>query len=532
MEINFCEYLINIGLINKESFSNLILDYHKKSSNKNFVENMTQILSKFFENVSKEEKNFMSSNLVINYLQYLAHQKIYKLKILYMILKEKIMKIKIKYLFKWKLYSYFNKESNNQSMECFESINNPIKKINKKINRKRNANKELENHISTKINEDRMKNLLNKSKKKKVKNISLSQNESTLKKFDSTKETMNKKNNNKNLNERPSSPSDKEQNELKECTFSPKINEYYKIKNKNKPNNSKNKMIFDIFYKLHRDDIIYKNKIQLSKEKYEQKLKEENTFRPRLNNNSLNNRYLTKSNKSFTERQKMFLEKREKKTEKIKKSLEDNCSKLCSFMPEININNNSLNKSKLKNELNTDIVISDKICDFYTSRTGEGVISTERSPFLRLYEESKNRNERKIQREKYFNNYINSMANISCKKENNINYDKINELYLYEKKNDIIKKTKRKVENEEGSTFRPEIYINNTIKNVTSNFYERNKKFINDKKTFIENSIKERDKLYNKNNNSFKDIKNNFSKEEKKEIIKNIVQRLANEGGG
>ena len=97
MEINFCEYLINIGLINKESFSNLILDYHKKSSNKNFVENMTQILSKFFENVSKEEKNFMSSNLVINYLQYLAHQKIYKLKILYMILKEKIMKIKIKY---------------------------------------------------------------------------------------------------------------------------------------------------------------------------------------------------------------------------------------------------------------------------------------------------------------------------------------------------------------------------------------------------------------------------------------------------
>ena len=75
-------------------------------------------------------------------------------------------------------------------------------------------------------------------------------------------------------------------------------------------------MIFDIFYKLHRDDIIYKNKIQLSKEKYEQKLKEENTFRPRLNNNSLNNRYLTKSNKSFTERQKMFLEKRENKTNK------------------------------------------------------------------------------------------------------------------------------------------------------------------------------------------------------------------------
>ena len=96
-----------------------------------------------------------------------------------------------------------------------------------------------------------------------------------------------------------------------------------------------------------------------------------------------------------------------------------------------------------------------------------------------------------------------------------------------------MKKTKKKVENEEGSTFKPEIYINNTFKNVMSNFYERNEKFVKDKKNFIKSSLKERDKLlYNKNNNSIKDIKNKFSKEEKNEIIKNIVKRLAYEGGG
>ena len=78
------------------------------------------------------------------------------------------------------------------------------------------------------------------------------------------------------------------------------------------------------------------------------------------------------------------------------------------------------------------------------------------------------------------------MANISCKKEiNDVNYDKLNELYLYNKKNEIIKKTKQKVENEEGSTFKPDIYINNLSKNITSDFYERNKKFIKDNEDYL-----------------------------------------------
>ena len=115
------------------------------------------------------------------------------------------------------------------------------------------------------------------------------------------------------------------------------------------------------------------------------------------------------------------------------------------------------------------------------------------------------------------------MANISFKKEvKDVNYEKLNELYLYDKRYEIIKKTRQKVENEEGSTFKPDIYINNTSKNITSDFYERNEKFIKDKQDFIEKSIKERDKLFNNNIDK-------YSREEKDEIIKNIVKRLSNE---
>ena len=69
------------------------------------------------------------------------------------------------------------------------------------------------------------------------------------------------------------------------------------------------------------------------------------------------------------------------------------------------------------------------------------------------------------------------MANISCKKENKVDYEKINELYLYQKKKEIMEKTKKKVEEEEGSTFKPDIYINECGNNINSDFFERTKNF-------------------------------------------------------
>jgi len=542
MEINFFEYLINIGLINKESFSNFVLDYHKKFSKKNFTENMEDLLSNFFENLSKEEKSYMSVNLVKNYLEYLNKQKLDKLKTIYQILKEKLFFKKLKYFFYLKLIPFMNKKKKIKTVAKYEKITNSIPKMKNKIKRNRNTPNGLDNFVTMKINTNRKREKINinKSSQKKTKNISSLQNESTTKKYDSTKESINpsKKINNKNNNEIPSSATLKEQQELKECTFSPKINAYTKIGNNNlkkeikekKPNTKK---LFEVFNKLHNDNLIYQNKIKYNQEKYEKRFKEENTFRPKINSNNSFSKKLNKSNKTFDERQQIYLEKKEKNTEKIKQELDDNYSKLCSFIPEVNTINTTFNKSKIiKNESNTELKNSDVIKDYFSSRTGETLTSKNKSPFVRLYEESKNRNLRQKTREKEYKEHLNEMANISCKKEiNYVDYDKLNELYLYDKKNDIIRKTKQKVENEEGTTFKPDIYFNKSSKNIKSGFYERNEKFIKDKQNFIECSMKERDKLFN--NNTFKDNINldNFSKEEKNEIINNIVKRLAYECG-
>ena len=541
MEINFFEYLINIGLINKESFSNFVLDYRKKFSKKNFVENMEDLLSNFFENLSKEEKSYMSVNLVKNYLDYLNNKKFDKLKKIYQILKEKLFFQKLKYFFYLKISS-FRKKEKIKTVANYQKINKSIPKVNNRIKRNRNTPNELDNFVTMKINTSRKRgtNNIDKSSKNKIKNISSSQNDSTTKKYDSTKESINpnKKNNNKNINEIPSSSTLKEQQELKECTFSPKINTYTKIK-KNiqkkeiKENKSNTKRLFEVFNKLHNDNLIYQNKIKYNQEKYEKRFKEENTFHPKINNNNSFSKKLNKSNKTFDERQQIYLEKKEKNTEKMKQELDDNCSKLCSFIPEVNTINNTFNKSKIiKNESNTELKNSDIIIDYYSSRTGETLSSKNKSPFLRLYEESKNRNIRKKNREKEYKNRLNEMANISCKKEiNNVDYEKLKELYLYDKKNDIIRKTRQKVENEEGTTFKPDIYFNKSSKNIKSGFYERNEKFIKDKQNFIECSIKERDKLFNNNIKKENINLDNFSKEEKNEIINNIVKRLAYECG-
>ena len=541
MEINFFEYLINIGLINKESFSNFVLDYRKKFSKKNFLENMEDLLSNFFENLSKEEKSYMSVNLVKNYLDYLNNKKFDKLKKIYQILKEKLFFQKLKYFFYLKISS-FRKKEKNKTVANYQKINKSIPKVNNRIKRNRNTPNELDNFITMKINTCRKRGTINidKSSKNKIKNISSSQNDSTTKKYDSTKESINpsKKNNKKNINEIPSSSTLKEQQELKECTFSPKINTYTKIKKNTqkkeiKENKSNTKRLFEVFNKLHNDNLIYQNKIKYNQEKYEKRFKEENTFHPKINNNNSFSKKLNKSNKTFDERQQIYLEKKEKNNEKMKQELDDNCSKLCSFIPEVNTIINTFNKSKIiKNESNTELKNSDIIIDYYSSRTGETLSSKNKSPFLRLYEESKNRNIRKKNREKEYKNRLNEMANISCKKEiNNVDYEKLKELYLYDKKNDIIRKTRQKVENEEGTTFKPDIYFNKSSKNIKSSFYERNEKFIKDKQNFIECSIKERDKLFNKNIKKENINLDNFSKEEKNEIINNIVKRLAYDCG-
>ena len=72
-----------------------------------------------------------------------------------------------------------------------------------------------------------------------------------------------------------------------------------------------------------------------------------------------------------------------------------------------------------------------------------------------------------------------------------------------------MEKNKKKVEEEERSAFKPDIYIKECGKNINSDSFERNEKSLKEKKNFIELSIKEQNKVFTKN-------KNKYSKKEKK----------------
>ena len=140
----------------------------------------------------------------------------------------------------------------------------------------------------------------------------------------------------------------------------------------NNYNSEGTKKKFDgIFDKLNNYDIIYKNRKKINLEKYEEQLKKQNTFRPRLYNNSSIKIY-TQNNKSFNERQQNFLDKKEKNSENVKKLIEEKFSELCSFVPAINI---SLSTSKNSGILK----------EFYTNQNGRDLQPDKSpSPFLRL----------------------------------------------------------------------------------------------------------------------------------------------------
>ena len=542
MEVDFCENLINIGFINKESFSNIILDYHKNYSNNNFATNMTNTLSNYINNLSNEEKSYMSANLVSNYINNINNKKIKALKLIFSLYKGKTLYTKLKYLYRWKINSinnnynnYINIKENDESLKAIKTIKsnkNGFKRSNKRINQNEiNASQDKMDSLPMKINNtrnnkctDKYKIIFNNCDKKKKHKISY--NESSIRKFESTKENSIKKSN-KN-SELQTSLALKEQKELMECTFSPRINKYprkakstgktdkkYSTQNNEEKNYHSNKKdLLEIFNKLHNNKSFYRDRIKKQEEILEKKFREENTFRPKLYK-SCNKRYSKNNNLTFNERQKNFLEKKEINSEKIQKIMDDNYTMVCSFMPEVNI---SMKKYK---EFNENIMLrnpsSFSLQEFHSNPSPNIRTNNYSSPFNRLYEDSKNRTIRQDQRRKDYINYLDEMANLTCKKDNSVDYNKINELYLYEQKRDIINKTKKKVEEEEGISFRPNIYINELGKNIYSDFYERNEKFLKDRQNFIDNSIKIQKKSLNKDK---------FSKEQKKEIVKNIVERL------
>ena len=301
---------------------------------------------------------------------------------------------------------------------------------------------------------------------------------------------------------------EKEMKELEECFFRPKINKPKKLlRNINsfnsfnsfqKLNNLSltNKRIKESrFEKLYNDKEKYKLSKELKSIELENIASSKVTFFPVIKNKitKLNN-----SDENFFERQEKFLQNKQKHSAEIKKNVDIKYENICSFNPKI---------SNYKF-----IPISNK------EKSNKNI-------FIRLYQDSKKRLDSQAQLEMEKMNKIVDLSNI-LNPDKNFDIYTINRLYENKEKQNVIIKTKEKVEKEEGITFKPNIMKNCFFKNINANFFKRNK---------IMNNINHRSNNYEEENKkqqeSFikKYSKNEYTKEQRKKIINNIINRLYND---
>ena len=307
-----------------------------------------------------------------------------------------------------------------------------------------------------------------------------------------------------NQNKLLSSVESKELEDLKECTFKPKINLSSPKPNKNiseMRNKSKEKeSLISIFDKLYKDE--EKNKLakELRTIDREYNLGKTFSFTPNLNK-KFKTIYKYQDHKNFAERQREYKEKLDRKKLDIKFQIESRNDLLCSFNPKITNEKGEYYKPKKK---------------------GKEKEKISKSVFKRLYSDVKARQNMKEQREKENNDRLEEMANYLTLNKKVDDSDLIERLYE-DKKDDIINKTREKVEKEEGITFQPDIGDNEYYQNIGSNFLERNDMWINKRKNFIEEeNAKQIENLRNCGNKKNK----KYTSEEREEIINNIIERL------
>ena len=505
MENNFCDFLINIGLIDLKTSKNLKQINHEiinAKSEHNFSDCFFISLMHFFNNLTINQKKYMCFNLPLRFLLNIEKEKKQKmgLIILKKELKEKLYKLK--YLCAW-IRNIKNQKKVISKQQSGGSLINFKISFDEFINRK----KKSENKLNYKNNNINI-NLSSSTNNNTINNLKMKKNNSS--KFNNY--YINKANDIINSKELLTTSDKLELLQLNECTFKPSIN----TTNNSFRNTKINIDIQSTFDKLYKDSEKYRIKKNLKAMEYEHIINKDLTFKPNLcqTPKSISNLKFEK----FEIRQQNFINNKKNNTNKLKKNIERNAERKCSFSPKINkiidFTGISLNDNNITSEENKNINTNNN-CDSYYSISTVKTIPVH----VRLYDDSKRRNSSYIQKEKEYKNLIDEMASRTSKRFSKINYDKLNNLYENKEKKLILEKTKRKVEEEEGITFKPDINLNNKYtKRIFNNFYERNK---NNKKNIIFKNYEKFD------GDTKKEQK--FTEDEKKEIVKNIVKRLYNE---
>ena len=388
-------------------------------------------------------------------------------------------------------YSLYNNENNIKSIDGgeketnFENFKNNLleNKGYHLFNQKINNNQKNKNKIKTKLKAAHFEYLGNLSKSKK----------------------------NHKLIPEKTTEYIKEQEELKNnCTFKPKINKY------KTPKQSIKKIKYNINEKLYLDNQIRMAKRTTEVLSRDNKISKENTFQPTFVSSSVK-----KLKKNFSLRLYNFSQLKEEKMSKIINSIEKDYNSICTFSPKLNL---SYNK-KIKNNNNTTLkkVKIPAYQRLYESNKEKLIRQEERKN--QQIEDILSRANNPIRYKKLnininnINNY-NNITNIT----KNVDYQKLDQLYNdYKKKQIKIRQKKELIESEDGITFNP-VLINGEkyLDKIEPNFHRREEKFVEDQRNHIEAYrtylIKEKERY----------IKT-YS-EDKKIIIKNVVERLYKDG--
>ena len=580
MNEKFSRYLKNIGILN-ETASSSIMKSDEKSSTKSFNDSTFDLLMNYFNNLDEEQKKFMSQNIPSNFIinSEQIQKNILRSIIIQLNLRKKI--ILLKSFFHWRLHSYMNNNNknitednnngtklklvnidNNEEHNFKDVINDKNDNLNNNnINGEEPKSKDNQSNRNTSNNEYFFKHLPNnnyinsENSNYKYINIYQNKNDSDKKSYNFSENII--KSNNKyniyNQNKTNNSAShrkinqtkskeintnvktnlmtsleEKEMLELEECYFRPKIN---KEKPKDRFNSSQNdennnKKRQEVFEKLYR----YSEKYKLAKElraiELEKIAGQKITFMPKtfswkkikenkkskkplyqldINNNKKNvqqSRVKSEGNLNFQKRQENYLIKKRKHSAEIKNQIDSEFNEICSFNPKINseksMSNYSTNKKSIKKNKTSTV-------------------------FCRLYEEGKERIKTKNKKEKNILDKFLEMSNI-LNPEKTFDFKTINRLYENKKQKYNIKKIIKKVEQEEGTTFKPFLPQNNYSKTVNGTFYERNQKLLHDRENFYDNEKKKIDEYEKKNA-----VEKEYTKEERQKVINNIINRLYND---
>ena len=546
MDKNFSLYLTKLGFFD-ENTAKEIIKSNKLLENKKFSDSSFHYLMNFFENLNEEQKKYMSYFIPNNYKIITNKLRTRKIKsiLIQTILRQKLKLLKK--LYQWKnnikintyrnIINKYNIEENHKlSYDDNEKLskNNTItlddylakEKINI-YNNNINPNdkgisniKSIYNSINIKPYKSKNERAFNKQKNKLITKLYYNTNNNLR--------TYNYENNNnnkmrkpdlkyicKNLYQRNISKKDngknklltslesKELEDLKECTFKPRINNILISSMKPSRSQTKNKSrdnIESIFERLYKDE----EKNKLSKElrtiDREYTIGKKFSFTPNINA-KLKNIYRYQQHKNFAQRQREYMEKIDKKREDLRGKIDSEFDLICSFNP------------KITNEKGEYYIIKNKKKEKNMAKS---------SVFRRLYKDVEKRQELREQKEKENIDKFNEMANYLTL-DKKVNDTSLIERLFDNRKEDIINKTREKVEKEEGITFQPDIGDNDYIQNINSNFMERNEDWIIRRNNFIEEENAKQ--LENLRNNGIGN-KKKYTSEEREQIINNIIERL------